>query len=122
MTWAGEWRRCAQWIEAALEHAGRTHRLADVEAMVLRGEARFWPGARSALVAVVENDPGERRLLIWLAGGERTELEDDLLAQAEAWGSAHGCRRSLIVGRCGWARALKSKGYAPLARIVAKEL
>lgn len=122
MTWAIEWARCASWLQAALDHAGGTHRLEDVAASVARGEARFWPGAGCALVAAVEADPGERRLLIWLAGGDRAELESALLPLAEAWGRANGCRRSLVIGRPGWERALKTKGYAPLARILAKDL
>ena len=109
-------------MQAALDHAGRTHRLDDVLAMVLRGDARFWPAAGAALVAAIENDPGERRLLIWLAGGDRDEVEGQLLPQAEAWGRANRCQRSLVIGRPGWERTLKTKGYAPLARIIAKEL
>ena len=122
MSFEAEWARCAPWLDAALEHAGRTHSLEDVEAAVARGEARFWPGAGSALVAAVEQDPGERRLLIWLAGGARDELETQLLPLAEAWGRARGCRRALVIGRAGWERTLRTKGYAPLARIIAKDL
>ncbi|WP_372785017.1 hypothetical protein [Phenylobacterium sp.] len=117
-----DWARCAPWLDAALAHAGRTHSLEDVKAAVDRGEARFWPGAASALVAAVEQDPAERRLLIWLAGGARDELEDGLLPLAEAWGRESGCRRALVIGRDGWARTLRTKGYAPLARIIAKDL
>lgn len=122
MSLDAEWARCAPWLDAALAHAGRTHSLEDVKAAVARGEARFWPGERSGLVAAVEQDPGERRLLIWLAGGARGELQDELLPLAEAWGRARGCRRVLVIGRPGWERTLRSKGYAPLARIVAKDL
>ena len=122
MSFEADWARCAPWLEAALDHAGRTHSLRDVKAALDGGEARFWPGARSALVATVEADPGDRRLLIWLAGGAREELETDLLPLAEAWGRGCGCRRALVIGRAGWERTLKSKGYAPLARIVAKDL
>jgi hypothetical protein len=117
-----EWARCAPWLDAALAEAGRTHALDDVKAMVLRDDARFWAGRSSALVAAVEDDPGERRLLIWLAGGAREELEEELLPKAEDWGRACGCRRVLIIGRPGWERALKTKGYAPLARVIAKDL
>ena len=117
-----EWARCAAWIEAALAHAGRTHRAEDVKAMIERGEAGFWPGRRSAAVALVEDDPCERRVLIWLAGGDLAELGGPILEQIEAWGRATGCRRALIVGRAGWERALKRQGYAPLARVIAKDL
>ena len=122
MKFDAEWRRCALWLDAALAHAGRTHSLEDVRGLVDAGEARFWPGRRSALVAAVECDPGERRLVLWLAGGARDELENVLLPQAEAWGRACGCRRALVIGRAGWERTLKAKGYAPLARLIAKDL
>jgi hypothetical protein len=122
VSFEAEWARCAPWLDAALVHAGRTHSLADVRAAIDRGEARFWPGVASALVAALENDPGERRLLIWLAGGERGELENHILPLAEGWGRENGCRRALVIGRAGWERTLKSKGYAPLAQIIAKDL
>jgi hypothetical protein len=122
VTFAHEWARCAPWLDAALAHGGRTHSLEDVRAMIAAGEARLWPGRDCALVAALERDPGERRLLIWLAGGAREELEGELLPLAEAWGRAAGCRRVLVIGRAGWERTLRTKGYAPLARLIAKEL
>jgi hypothetical protein len=117
-----EWARCAPWLDAALAHAGRTHGLADVRALVEAGEARLWAGRESAAVAALERDPCERRLLIWLAGGALSELRDELLPSVEAWGRERGCRRVVVIGRAGWERTLKSKGYAPLARLIAKDL
>lgn len=122
MSFDAEWARCAPWLGAALDEAGRTHSLADVRAAIERGAAQLWPGRGSALVAVIETDPGDRRLLIWLAGGDRDELENELLPQVEAWGRGCGCRRAMVIGRAGWERTLKSKGYAPVARIIAKDL
>jgi hypothetical protein len=121
-TGSAEWTRCAGWLDAALAHAGRTHSLDDVRRLVADGAARLWAGRGAALVAVLEEDPGERRLLIWLAGGDRQELEAELLPRAEAWGREAGCRRAMVIGRAGWERALKGQGYAPLARLIAKEL
>ena len=122
MSFEAVWARCAPWLDAALAHAGRTHALADVRALIEVGEARLWAGRQSAVVAALERDPLERRLLIWLAGGARDELEEELLPQAEAWGRDCGCRRVLVIGRAGWERTLKTKGYAPLARLIAKDL
>jgi len=116
------WARCAPWLEAALAHAGHTHALSDVAALVAAGAARFWPGERAAMVTLVEDDPCERRLLIWLAGGDLTELVGRLRPAAERWARSIGCRRALVIGRPGWERALAPEGYAPLARIIAKEL
>jgi hypothetical protein len=45
-----------------------------------------------------------------------------VLPQVEAWARANGCRRLLVIGRPGWERALKPKGFAPLARVIAKDL
>lgn len=122
MNFEADWARCAPWLDAALAHAGRTHSLADVRAAIANGEARLWAGRHCALVAALEQDPGEQRLLIWLAGGARRELEGKLLPLAEAWGRECGCRRVVVIGRAGWERTLKAKGYAPLARLIAKEL
>jgi len=116
------WARAAPWLEAALAHAGQTHGLADVEALVREGSAQFWAGSGSAVVTLVEDDPRERRLLVWLAGGDLAELTEAVLPQVEAWARAKGCRRLLVVGRPGWERALAPKGFAPLARVIAKDL
>jgi len=117
-----DWVRLGSALEAALAHAGRTHTLADVRGMVEAGEAQAWAGERAGMVTVVEDDPRERRLLIWLAGGDFEELVRRLRPAAERWARTQGCRRVLIIGRPGWERALAPEGYAPLARIIAKEL
>lgn len=117
-----EWFRCAPFLDAALAHAGRTHALGHVARMIEAGEAQFWPGERAAMVTVVEDEPLERRLLIWLAGGDLEELVQRLRPAVEAWARTIGCHRTLIVGRPGWERALAREGYAPLARVIAKEL
>lgn len=116
------WTRAAPLLDAALALAGRTHRLADVRAMVEAGEAQLWAGGQSAMVTLIEDDPCERRLLIWLAGGDLDELLEEFRAPMERWARAQGCRRVLIIGRPGWERALKNHAYAPVARILAKEL
>lgn len=122
MTFEAEWARCAPWIEAALAHGTGAYALADVEAMVRAGKAQFWPGRRTAAVTTIEQDPGDRWLLVWLAGGDLAELTEELRPKAERWARGQGCRRMLIIGRPGWERALKTHGYAPAARIIAKEL
>jgi hypothetical protein len=116
------WRRAAPWLDQALEHAGRTHGLDDVRSMVERGEAQFWDLETAAAVTLVQDEPLERSLLVWLAGGDLEALRLRLSPQLETWARGRGCRRMLIVGRPGWERALQAQGYAPLARVITKEL
>lgn len=114
--------RAAPWLDAALAHGGRTHELDDVLALVMAGEAQLWACEVAAMITVIEDDPLERRLLIWLAGGDLDALVQRLRPQAEAWARHAGCRRVVVIGRAGWERALAPEGYAPLARIIAKDL
>ena len=90
--------------------------------MIAAGEAQLWEGEAAWMVTAVENDPRDQRLMIWLAAGDLDELVSRLRPAAERWAKAAGCRRVLIAGRPGWERTLKSHGYAPLARLIAKEL
>ena len=53
-TLVGEWRRCAPWLEAALDG---THSLDDVWAGVANGEFHFWPGLNSAAVGELVRHP-----------------------------------------------------------------
>ena len=55
-------------------------------------------------------------------GRQDDGLGPALVAELEAWARAEGCRRVLVIGRPGWERVLAPEGYAPLARIIAKEL
>jgi hypothetical protein len=118
----GAWARCAPWIDAALEHAGRTHALADVEALVRDGDAQFWPGRASALVTEIHEFPRLRSLHLWLAGGDLGELVTVLRPCAEKWACGEGCTRTTIIGRPGWARALAPEGYRPAATVLFKEI
>jgi hypothetical protein len=118
-TFDAEWDRCAAWLEAALRHAGGTHTLDDVKAVVNRHEARFWAGRNAAMVTEINTYPQFAALNFWLAGGDLAELRDELRPAAEAWAKSLGCRYAAVVGRLGWARAL---GYRPIHHTCAKEL
>lgn len=122
MSFAEEWARCGPWLQAALDHAGGGHELADVRALVTTRKAQFWPGRRSACISRVDEQPRERRLLLWLAGGDLQELRERQLPRMEAFARLKGCRRLLVIGRAGWERSLKAQGFTPIARLIAKDL
>jgi hypothetical protein len=122
MSFEAAWTQAAPLLDRALAHAGRTHRLADVRAVIETGQAQLWSCAGAAMVTLIEDDPCDRRLLIWLAGGDLQALLTQFRLPMERWAKAQGCRRVLLIGRPGWERTLRIFGYAPTARILAKEL
>lgn len=117
-----EWDRCAPWIESALAHAGGTHTLDDVKALVESGECRFWAGRAAAMITEVQRWPRLSVLLLWLGGGDLDELVNELRPMAEDYGREQGCTRVRVSGRPGWIRALRGQGYAPASAACAKEL
>lgn len=117
-----EWERCAPWLQAALINGGDYYDLSDVEQAVRAGEALFWPGEKSAVVTQVWRFPKATILNFWLAGGDMTEIVDDMRPVIEAYGKVQGCTKTVVVGRLGWVRALKGAGYTPVWTAVAKEI
>lgn len=116
------WRKASPWLAAALAHAGDTHTLDDVRAMVEAREARFWSGRDAAMVTTLEEHPRFKALMIWLAGGDLAELVHEIRPAAERWAAAEGCTRSMVLGRPGWARVLASEGYGAAATLLTKDL
>lgn len=122
MTFEAEWARCSEWISDALPYADGVYTMDDVKDRIFSGDATFWPGERSALITTIYDYPQARWLMLWLAGGDLGELRAILRPVAEAWGRRHGCSRSIILGRAGWARALRDDGYEQIAVMVGKDL
>jgi hypothetical protein len=117
-----DWRRCAPLIEAALEHAGGGHELADVLEGVRSGEFHFWAGEWSAVITEFIVQPHLKTLNFWLLGGCLQELMT-MRPQIEAWAEAHGCKRCQGGGvHAAWGRVLAKAGYLPRWTIYVKEL
>lgn len=114
-----EWERCRPWIEAALEHAGGTHGIEDVEAGLASGDYQFWPAANSAAVTEIITFPRKKALCFWLSGGDLSEMMRVIEPRARQWGEAMGCNLFFgnAVDRPGWSRALQPFGYAPGWRV-----
>jgi len=106
----GEWERCRGWIEAALEYAGGTHTIEDIEAGLTSGQFTFWPGQRCAIVTELNVYPRFKALNIFLVGGDLQEILE-MEPHICAWAKAHGCERVYQIGRPGWKRALEAHGY-----------
>ena len=114
--------RARPFLQKALDHAGNTHTLEDVEAALAKGLVQWWPGENSAAVTEIIQYPQQRALHFWLAGGNLSELES-MYPAAEAWGREHGCTVATTSGRPGWERTfLRREGWQPRTVVMMKAL
>lgn len=121
MSTLDEWQRCKPWIESALEYAHGTHTIDDVWQGIAEHRFQFWPGRNCAAVTEVIDYPRLRALNFWLLGGDLDELLNEMEPRIWAIAKQLGCRRKFGVGRKGFERVLKSKGYRPMWTYFAKD-
>ena len=110
-------------IADALQYADGTHTVADVQAMLVNGQAQLWPGIESAVVTQIRQTPQKKVLNVFLAGGEMAEIRQ-LMPLLYAWAKAEGCTSGQFMGRKGWERtfAVKEQGWIPRWTGYAKDL
>jgi hypothetical protein len=108
-------------IRAALTVAGDTHSVADVCALVERGDAHLWIGKRCVIVTEFFVAPRLKALNFWLLGGDLKELLA-MAAAVEAWAKQCGCTHAFGAGRKEWGRVLRRHGYRPTHVTFEKEL
>jgi len=118
-----DFERAAPYLERALEHAPRTHTLADLRAGVASGDFQLWQGSDSAILTQIHVHPRRKVLCIYLAAGHMDELRD-MLPHALAWARGLGCASAFIAGRPGWARTFltKDEGWRQTHVVLEKEL
>lgn len=93
-------------------HAGLT--LEDFKERVLTGYMQLWVGEGYAAVTEVLNYPSNRVVLVHLGGGELEALiEAD--GELEKFARIVGATGIEIIGREGWVRALRDRGYKKAA-------
>lgn len=117
-----EWHRCRPWIEAALEYAGGTHTIEDVEAGIGAGRYQFWAGENAAIVTEIITYPRLKALHYWLIGGSLKELKD-MERRISRWAKEElGCSRATGIGRKGFERAFQGEGYRFAWTCIVREL
>lgn len=97
-------------IEAALEYAHNSHTFDDVVEMVLVGRLHFYPTGDSFVIMEVLTYPQHKVYHTFLAGGNMEEIfniHDTLHDNAKKL----ECSYTSVVGRKGWEKALKSRGW-----------
>ncbi len=118
-----DWERCRPWIEAALTRQD-THGIEDVAAYVAANPVHFWAGRRSVLITEFIEYPRYRAFRLWLGGAAPGQLRDlmALTEHAVAWAKAEGAERVIVMGRKGWARALRHYGFQPMCHVAARSI
>lgn len=102
-------------LARALKHSNEGLTLDHVRAELQAGRALFWPGQKSVAIS---NEYHGREFVIWLAGGDMTELFE-MEASATEFAKARGFSRMVVEdGRNGWGRALRRIGYRPVRQMV----
>jgi len=112
--------RCKPWIEAALEHSGGTHEWQDIVDGIISGKMQLWPAEKGCLVTELVTYPRKLVLNVFLGGGDLEQLVD-MHAAVEDWGKAQGCSGATIIGRAGWERVYKDRGWKRQHVVLAKE-
>lgn len=93
-----------------------------LDGRILSGVAQFWRTDAAAIVAELRQFPGGAVDLHGLiAAGDKDDIVNKLIPQAEAWGKDNGCLAAVVESRPGWARALKGSGYEISQVAVRKE-
>lgn len=109
-------------LQKALDLAGNTHTLEDVQQGIEAGRLQYWPGVNSAIITEIIEYPQKRTLHFFLAGGNLAEIEA-MYPAVEAWGRDQGCTVASTSGRPGWERTfLKREGWKPRTVVMTKEL
>lgn len=109
-------------IERALEYAGGSHTLADIEAGIASGNFQRWDGEDSTIITEIVATPQQKILRFFLAGGSLAEIEA-MTPGILFWGLRQGCVKAELIGRHGWQRTFAQKlGGKPVATVMEMRL
>ncbi len=111
MTPQENWARVRPWIEAALKRAPGLETIEDVDSFLESGKYLLFTSPNAAMVAQIIEYERKKAIYAIHGGGNLKELIDVIEPRMRACGKVNGCSLSMGMGRKGWERALKDKGY-----------
>lgn len=117
------WPQVSGWVEAAIKR-GDLGKFSEVERDVLTGGALLWlvldPQICAAIVTQIVIVESGKCCVIVAAGGRGVIEASPLLSHIEDYARREGCRKTRIMGRKGWVRALQQ--YKQTRVVLDKEL
>ncbi len=118
--------RCKSWIEMSLDRSQfegiETHNFGDVRKMLLDNEAQLWSTEKGCVVTFISHFPQSSLLTVWLCGGDFEQIMTEREDAINKFGKDQGCSIIYILGRKGWKRKLKARGYVEHATVVSRKI
>ena len=108
-------------LQAGLDRGTGEYALDDIKYGVMMGDMQLWAGMNYAAVTEVINYPQRRVVLVHLAGGELDALfnADESFMRFVKMVGATGIE---IIGRKGWSKVLRDRGFDEVAVRLFKEV
>jgi hypothetical protein len=120
--WVDEFKRCAPWIEGALEYANGDFDLKDIADGISRNQFHLWTCATAVVVTQFVQTRKKVTLHLFLAGGNLAGVEE-LVRECEVWARSIGVNSMTLTGREGWKKSfLKPLGFKETSINMHKEL
>jgi hypothetical protein len=120
--WIEEFKRCADWIEGALQYSNGDFDLKDIADGINRGEYILWTCPTAALVTQFLRSNKQTTIHLFLAGGAIDGVEQ-LVRECEEWAKSVGCNAMTLTGREGWKKSfLKPMGFEEVSINMFKKL
>ncbi|HEY2011382.1 MAG TPA: hypothetical protein VGH23_20505 [Rhizomicrobium sp.] len=109
-------------IEAAVATNGGFETIEDVEQQIDDGLYQFWPAQNSAVVTSINQHRRVKALTVVHGGGDLAELLDRVEPWLCRYAKMIGCSHITGMGRRGWDRECKKRGYEFAHVTMMKEL
>ena len=100
----------------------RFYTVEHLDELFVSGRAAILGNELAAIMIEIKPFPGGAVAVNGLVGAGSLDEIKNLIAVASQWGRENGCSHFIIESREGWARALKSEGFAPFQVSIVKEL
>ena len=118
--WTDILERLRDKVQHALDHAGNTHQIEDLIDGVVEGLFQVWYHPRALVLTQIVNLPRAKICNFFIAAGDKKVILEMLLPSVESWAKEQGCDRVTLIGRDGWQRELRNRGWQNRAALVAK--
>lgn len=120
-------RRFIKDIQAALGHGFGERNFKDITDEIQEGSKQIWMHStdeafNATVITQIIEHPRKKTCEVVCLGGEEAEKFLDEIKVIEEWAKLNNCDDIQVIGRRGWARALKSQDYTDRYTTIGKML